>query len=598
MNGLIFKMEKQLPKTLFPFIWHFLQKHKTGVIVYIILAIAAGFWGPFNSMLIKQVINLLPEVKNGDTAVLVMPIILMVLNFIVFDNCTWRGIGYIKYRFVPLILSEVDTALLRYTLHHSHRFFQDRMAGTLSKQIFHLIDGVEKIISSNASNILRASSLLLVAFVFAAQVNLIFLVILVIWSFVFFSASLYMSKKVATLSENQAAKESILGGQIIDSLAQSFSINLFARREYELSRRSGALCDYRKAYQEKEGYVLIMRSIQGLLIAIMMSFAAYFLVRLYSQNLVTVGDFALILGLFMELSHMMWFTTLEVDALNSERGRCKQSLCALMVPLEIVDKPDAKHLQCSAGKVVFNNVKFYYKGSYPLFQNKSIVIEGGQKIGLVGYSGGGKSTFVNLILRLYDVIEGEILIDDQDISSVTQDSVHRNISMIPQDPSLFHRSLMENIRYGRIEATDKEVMEAAQKAHAHEFITALPQGYDTLVGERGVKLSGGQRQRIAIARAILKDAPILILDEATSQLDSLTEGLIQQSLWNLMQHKTTIVVAHRLSTLLHMDRILVFDKGNIVGDGNHANLLSNNGLYKSLWDAQVGGVLVDKEEII
>ena len=199
-----------------------------------------------------------------------------------------------------------------------------------------------------------------------------------------------------------------------------------------------------------------------------------------------------------------------------------------------------------------------------------------------------------MILRLYDVTDGAILIDGQGIRDVRQDSLHESIAMIPQDPSLFHRSLMDNIRYGRIDATDAEVMEAAKKAHAHEFITKAPQGYDSLVGERGVKLSGGQRQRIAIARAILKNAPILIFDEATSQLDSVTEALIQDSLWELMQNKTTIVIAHRLSTLLHMDRVLVFDQGKIVEEGTHDELLAKDSLYKKLWDAQVGGFLGDE----
>ena len=205
---------------------------------------------------------------------------------------------------------------------------------------------------------------------------------------------------------------------------------------------------------------------------------------------------------------------------------------------------------------------------------------------------------MNLILRLYEVREGHILIDGQDIQKVTQDSLHTAIGMIPQDPTLFHRTLMENIRYGRIEATDEEVRDAAKRAHAHEFIVTLPQGYEALVGERGVKLSGGQRQRIAIARAVLKNAPILILDEATSQLDSVTESFIQESLWEVMQNKTTIVIAHRLSTLLHMDRILVFDRGKIVEDGSHQALLSKGGLYKTLWDAQVGGFLPDRKSNI
>ena len=230
-----------------------------------------------------------------------------------------------------------------------------------------------------------------------------------------------------------------------------------------------------------------------------------------------------------------------------------------------------------------------------LFEKESVSIEAGQKVGLVGYSGSGKSTFVNLILRLYDVKNGSILIDDQDIKNVTQSSLRNSIAMIPQDPSLFHRSLMENIRYGSMSATDEDVVLAAKKAHAHEFISALPQKYDSLVGDKGVKLSGGQRQRIAIARATLKNAPILILDEATSQLDSVTENLIQESLLELMKNKTTIVIAHRLSTLLHMDRILVFDKGKIVEDGTHSELFAKSGLYKHLWDAQVGGFLGDEK---
>ncbi len=584
-------MQKSLPKTLFPFIWHFLQAYKSAVIVYGALAILAGFWGPCNSMMIKQVINLLPNVSGGDISILSIPAILIVVNFIVFDNLTWRGITYIKYRYLPCVLNSADNALLDYILKHSHQFFQERMAGTLSKQIFHLIDGIEKIISSSACNILRASSLLLMAFIFAYQVNTMFLGILVLWSICFFGISLLMSKKLTDLSENQAAKESVLGGQIIDSLTHSFSVSLFARRGYEIVRRSGSLSDYRHAYQKKELYSLLIHSIQGGLIAIMMACSIFSLVYLYGKGLVTIGDFALIVGLSMETGHMMWFTMSEVDEFNKAVGRCKQSLVSLMAPLEITDKPNAAVLNCTQGKITFNNVTFHYTGSAPLFQNKSIEIGAGQKVGLVGYSGGGKSSFVNLILRLYDITDGAILIDGQDIRDVTQDSLRENIAMIPQDPSLFHRSLMDNIRYGRIDATDEEVIEAAKKAHAHEFIEKLSQGYDSLVGERGVKLSGGQRQRIAIARAIVKNAPILILDEATSQLDSVTESLIQESLWELMQNKTTIVIAHRLSTLLHMDRILVFDKGKIVEDGTHNGLLAKGGLYTTLWDAQVGGFL-------
>jgi ATP-binding cassette subfamily B protein len=260
-------------------------------------------------------------------------------------------------------------------------------------------------------------------------------------------------------------------------------------------------------------------------------------------------------------------------------------------PHAINDKPNACQFIMQKGKIDFKNVNFGYKDSKNLFQDLSVSIIEKQKVGLVGYSGSGKSTFVNLIIRLFDIKSGKILIDNQDITDVTQHSLRKNIGFIPQEPVLFHRTLMENIRYGKLDASDDEVIEAAQKAHADEFIINLPNGYYSLVGERGIKLSGGQKQRIAIARAIIKDPAILIMDEATSSLDSVTEQLIQDSLKQLMGNRTVLVVAHRLSTLLSMDRILVFDKGVIVEDGTHQDLLAQGKLYTTLWNCQVRGFL-------
>jgi len=587
--------DKTLPKLLFPFIWHFLKPHKSVVIIYVLLAVAAGFWGPFNSILIKQLINLLPTVTGGDISVLIFPASLIVVNFIIFDNITWRGINYIWAKFVPIIVNRVMAETMDYVLSHSHQFFQNNLSGQLSKQIGNLADGIIRIITFTSANFLRGASLLLTAFIAAYFVNSIFCFILLTWFILFATVSILMSKKLVSLSDVQASTESVVIGELVDSLSNHSNVRIFSRKSYENSRMVPFFGQQQKAYTATYLYSTLLSCIQGVLIAIMMAFSAFSLVYLYGKGLVTIGDFALILGLSMETAHMMWFTMSEVDEFNKAVGRCKQSLTSLMLPLEILDKPSATVLNCTQGKITFNNVKFHYKGTEPLFQNKSIEIKAGQKVGLVGYSGGGKSTFVNLILRFYDVTDGAILIDGQDIRDVTQDSLRANIATIPQDPSLFHRSLMENIRYGRIHATDDEIIEAAKKAHAHEFIEKLSQGYDSLVGERGVKLSGGQRQRIAIARAILKNAPVLILDEATSQLDSVTESGIQESLWKLMQNKTTIVIAHRLSTLLHMDRIIVFDQGVIVEDSTHAKLLANDGLYKTLWDAQVGGFLPDKK---
>jgi len=560
-----------------------------------VLAFIAGFWGPFNSMLIKHLINLLPGVENGDVSILVLPASLVVINFIIFDNVTWRGINYIWAKYVPIIQNKIIAGMLNYALSHSHGFYQNNLSGKIAKQVTNLVDGITRIITFTSANFLRGISLLITAFIASYFVNPIFCIILVSWFTFFAGFSIWMSTKLVALSDELSSEESSVVGELVDSLSNHNNVRIFSRRLYEDFRIIPFLSKQQKAYTKTYLYSTILSSIQGGLIAIMMACSCYFLVYLYSKNLVTIGDFALILGLSMETGHMMWFTMSEVDEFNKAVGRCKQSLMTLMLPLEILDKPNATALNCTQGKIAFDQVKFHYKGTEPLFQNKSIEIKAGQKVGLVGYSGGGKSTFVNLILRLYDITDGAILIDGQDIRDVTQDSLRASIAMIPQDPSLFHRSLMDNIRYGRIDATDEEVIEAAKKAHAHEFIEKLSQGYGSLVGERGVKLSGGERQRIAIARAILKNAPILILDEATSQLDSVTESGIQESLWELMQDKTTLVTAHRLSTLLHMDRIIVFDQGVIVEDGTHAELLASNGLYRTLWDAQVGGFLPDKK---
>ncbi|CAF2958934.1 unnamed protein product [Rotaria sp. Silwood2] len=402
-----------------------------------------------------------------------------------------------------------------------------------------------------------------------------------------------MSKSLVNLSKAHATSESMLSGQIVDSITNATNVRIFARRIYEISYLEKALLLTKKTFQTKEIFAIKLHFMQGLSLSIMIGFMLYFLIQLRMKQVVSSGDFALILGLSVEVGFMTWWAMEQVDELNKAVGKCKQSLARLFIPLEIKDKENARNLSIANGQIIFSAVKFHYKGAEALFDNKSVTINAGQKVGLVGYSGSGKSTFVNLILRLYDVTDGQILIDGQDIREVTQESLRSNIAMIPQDPSLFHRTVMENIRYGRIDASDEEVIQSAKSADAHDFITKLPQTYASLVGERGIKLSGGQRQRIAIARATLKNAPILILDEATSQLDSLTESAIQKSLWKLMQGKTTIVIAHRLSTLMHMDRILVFDKGKIVEDGSHVKLLSQDGCYKTLWDAQVGGFLQD-----
>ncbi len=585
-----------LPQTLFRFIWFFLYRYKKVVYTFVFLTFTAGFWGPFNNILIKKLIDLLSHSHPHDTNLSLLAF-LIIMNFIVFDNITWRCAGYIQYKYLGKIKNEIIHEVSKDVLDHSHQFFQEHLSGRIANQITTLANNIEMILHNVAPDFIRGISLIIMSLVACFTVNPIFCIITAVWFLAFSSISFFMSKKLISLSDTQAKSESLLSGQLVDVILNNNNVRIFSSKTFELNRLNEFLNNLVHSFRKKEGFILLLLSLQGIMIAGLIASSTYLLLYLYKMGQVGIGDFALILGLSIHLGHTMWFTMWQVDSFNQAYGKCNQSLSALMRPLDITDKANAVALKCPHGEIQFRNVFFQYKGAPPLFQNTCINIKPGQKTGLVGYSGGGKSSFVNLILRLYDVENGAVLIDNQNIKDITQESLRNNIAIIPQDPSLFHRSLMDNIRYGRCEATNEEVIRAAKQAHAHDFIVKLTDGYNSLVGERGVKLSGGQRQRIAIARAVLKNAPILILDEATSQLDSVTEALIQDSLKELMHNKTTIVIAHRLSTLLHMDRILVFDKGCIEEDGSHEDLLQRSKLYKKLWDAQIGGFLGDGKKI-
>lgn len=589
-------MVKTLPKNLPAFIYHFLRPYSFVAIIYITLPLLAGLWGPLNNLIIKDIIDTLPNIKDKNLAFLVWPSILIVLNFIVFDNITWRSVDYLNYKYQADIKNNIIKSCFDHILEQSHQFFLDNLSGKISSQIITLADNIETIIHRISVDLIRGLSVLIISFALSFTVNPIFCYILILWFIAFSVISLLISRKLIKFGDQHAHKESIVSGEIVDVIANNSNVRIFVNKFFELSRIEKFLKASKKAFQAKELYILILCSVQGGLISILIGFSVYFLNYFYIKNMITIGDFSLILGLSIPLGHMMWYTMARFDDFNVAYGKCKQSFVSIIsLANTAIDANKYNNLEINKAVIKFNKVQFNYLGSEVLFNNKSIVIKENQKVGLVGYSGSGKTTFVNLILRLYEISEGNIFIDNQDISKVNIFSLRKSIAMIPQDPILFHRSLMENIRYGNINASNADVIEAAKAAKIHEYISKLPEGYNTLVGERGVKLSGGQRQRIAIARAVLKDAPILILDEATSQLDSVTEKEIQKTLQNIMRNKTTIVIAHRLSTLRNMDRILVFDQGKIIEDGSHEELIKKQGLYETLWKAQIGGFLGDRK---
>lgn len=586
-----------IPKKLAPFIGLFLKRHPWSLMVFLLFVVFEGFVPSVNAYLLKMMIDGVIATESQLNLLLmtiIVPVILYASMHIMM-NLVYSIYRYAHLQFYPKVKSDIAGTIHHYLSQHSYRFFSEHFSGSLSKKIFDLIVGVESLIQILTHKLLPLTLAVLISSAVLYLVHPLFGLSLFTWAIVYILVSYLLSKRSESLSYATSEAGNAMSGKLVDSIINIMSTKLFANDKHAEGVVFNSINNLMAKDRALQWYLLKAYFVQGLFIALLITMMLAGLIDARLHNQVTVGDFALILSLSSEISMRIFSVGEEMLRFSKEAGNCRQALNIIIEPHEVEDMPNAIELNVPAGKIVFENVGFQYQGAEPLFSNKTVSIEPGQKVGLVGHSGSGKSTFVNLVLRLYDVNQGRILIDGVDIKTVTQQSLRKNIGMIPQDPSLFHRTLFENIHYGRIDANEAEVIKAAQRAHAHEFIQTLSQGYDSLVGERGVKLSGGQRQRIAIARAFLKNAPILILDEATSQLDSLTEQYIQESLWELMQNKTTIVIAHRLSTLLHMDRILVFDQGKIVEDGTHDELLSKEGIYAALWKAQVGGFLLDNE---
>jgi ATP-binding cassette subfamily B protein len=436
-----------------------------------------------------------------------------------------------------------------------------------------------------------------IAFVLFGSLHPLFAVILGVWVLLHMGVAFLFAKSGNMASKVHSESRSLVIGQIVDSFTNYLNVMLFSRKRFETR--------YVAKFQEKEvelhtkalRIIAKARLLQGFLCALLPGlFLTWFMLHMWMIDAITVSDVVYIFYGSWNIVILAWISGIELPNFFKECGVCSQALSVIIPEHEVVDVKGAKALKVKNGRLAFKDVTFNYSEKKPLFKKINLEVEPGQKVGLVGVSGGGKTTFVNLILRLFDVKGGVIEIDGQPIDSVTLKSLREKIALIPQEPTLFHRTLVENIRYGKIDASDKKVKEAAKRAHCEEFINKLEDGYQTYVGERGVKLSGGQRQRIAIARAILKDAPILILDEATSALDSVTEKEIQDSLDYLMKGRTVLVIAHRLSTLKGMDRIVVFDKGKIVEDGTHNSLLKKGKHYAKLWKMQSHGFLMDEEK--
>jgi ATP-binding cassette subfamily B protein len=513
---------------------------------------------------------------------------------IILPSILARISDHIWSKFLPQLKNHITHNSLTKLLNQSHNFFLNHFSGSIVNKVRDLFNSTPKIIEIFLYNFLQGFLAIFIAFFTMSSINFFFAFALLTWVAIIIPLAYKSAILTNRISMNVSNQQGKIMGNIVDIFANIQNIKLFSSAKYEIKRSDKLQEKYTQLYLKRGLYLNKFYTVLSLISSCYFILCFIVLVSLFAHHKVTIGDFILILGINNFLHNIIQDFMRQIRNFLEEVSVIKGALEE--IDKEIKIKNHSTILKVSQGEIIFENVKFSYHHNNPLFSDKSLTIKAGQKVGLVGHSGSGKSTFINLLLRFYEVHEGRILIDGQDISKVSQDSLHDSIGVIPQESILFHRNIIENISYGNKENLTKnqlleKVIDCSKKASADKFIMKMPENYYSQVGERGVKLSGGQRQRISIARAFFKNAPILILDEATSQLDSVTENVIQESLKNLMENKTTLVIAHRLSTLQMMDRIIVFNKGKIVEDGTHDELIKMNGYYNRLWSAQSGGVL-------
>lgn len=589
----------RLPRSFWPFLWYFIKKQPISFALIFTAPLIQILEVTFIPYSLKIIIDVIAD-NNGNRnniftttapALWLFGVSWVTLIFICRIQNWWQGY------FIPQFQQNIRLTVMNYLSKHSYKYFSDNLSGNLANKVADLARATNAVRLKICWNIISTLGVICAAMIMILQIAPIFALILIIWVISEVIIGLYFSPKISIATRRNAEDVSGLTGRIVDILNNIISVKLFSNRHFELDNLSN-LQDKEKISNKEQ--ILILnnyRLFMDVAALIMLGFLMYFLLNKWQMHEIDTAEFVFIFTLYTGIMGTMWYFNEALPDLFQDIGVINQALSLINKPHEIEDKRDATELKVNQGEIIFQNVTFGYKENENVFTRKNVVIPGGQKLGLVGFSGSGKTTFVNLILRFFDVKAGSILIDGQNISDITQDSLRQNISVIPQDTALFHRSILENIRYSNPKASDEQVIQAAKNADCHEFIQHLPDGYNTLVGERGIKLSGGQRQRIAIARSMLKDSPILVLDEATSALDSVTEKYIQDSMHNLMHNKTTIIIAHRLSTLAKTDRILIFDKGQVIEDGSHKDLINMRGHYWRMWNMQAGGFLPEEDQL-
>ena len=538
-------------------------------------------------------------VQSGSKDLVARQLLLIIFSIAFFNFLNWlfyrfATLANIKYQMSTI--ARLKQQAYEYVLGHSYSFFTNNFVGSLVQKVNRFARAFERLSDNVVWNVLPLAVKLTTIFIVVWFINAAMAMVIMVWACVFLIFNIVFSNWKLKYDIRVARVDSKATGYLADTLTNQNTISLFNKSSYESEGFKSVTNEQAKLTRFTWGLDAFIEGGQHFLGAAIELALFLFALSYWQKGVISVGVFVLLSAYIVDLIHQLWGFTRMVRDTYQSYADAKEMVEIMKLPHEIVDVPNAGELKVGKGEIEFRELHFSFNETRKVLENVQVAIKPGERVALIGPSGAGKTTFVRLLLRLYAPTSGKILIDGQDIAKVTQSSLRNNISMVPQDPVLFHRTLAQNIAYGKPRASKSEIEKAAKLAHCDEFIKTLPYGLETLVGERGIKLSGGERQRVAIARAILKNAPILVLDEATSSLDSHSEMLIQDALNTLMAGKTTLVIAHRLSTIQKMDRIIVIDNGKIVEEGSHSALLQKeNSLYRKLWTLQAGGVLANDE---
>lgn len=577
--------------------WQEARRNKPTGIIMLLGSILATLTGVIMPLYYKRFFDILSSATGAQVNEVVKKLLAILVILAGFEFARWafwRLAFFCANDFFSRSMANLTNTCYRYLNLHSFKFFNNNFVGSLVKRVNYFTRAFENICDRITWDLVPLLTEMFFVMFVLFRLNVYLGSAAAIWIIIFVSFNWVFSMYKIKFDLKRSESETKSTAHLADTITNHVNVKLFVGYNREVNVFAKLVDNVRKLRKFTWNLDNIFESVQAALSAGIDILLLYIAIRLWQQGKVTVGDFVLIQSYVMIIVGRVWGFGRLIRNVYTDLADAAEMTQILDTPLEIVDAPNAIKLVVNQGEINFKNVYFHYYEDRKIFSNFNLAIKPHEKIALVGPSGAGKSTVIKLLLREHDIQGGEIDIDGQRIDLVTQESLWSNISLVPQDPILFHRSLMENIRYGKSNATDEEVIEAAKLAHCHEFISGFTEGYNTFVGERGVKLSGGERQRVAIARSILRNAPILVLDEATSSLDSESEHLIQDALNVLMQDKTVIVVAHRLSTIMKMDRIIVVDHGDIIEEGTHEQLLKNKaGLYSKLWTRQAGGFIAE-----